>query len=146
LTIKEAEDLIKWIFPQYKAGLDGFDTWIRAVKTGTSIQMGMAYNAAVWQVCRGFGVDFLQEAKERLDGGMGALFDQAIGHYKAVAGHLKTVTELYPFKQGLSEDPIGIDDKSHAAVASLEKAREAEAAGLQSLTKIVTQLGGITPH
>jgi hypothetical protein len=128
----------KWVFPECEQGLAGFDRWIADTEVGTPIRLGMAYGAAVWESCRRHGVEFLKEAKERLGDELGALFDEAIGPYEIVAKNLKKVIELYPFS--LSEAPIGVDEKSHAAVKVLKDAREAEAAGLQALTKIVEAL------
>jgi len=138
-ALEHAQNPAQWIQPGYRAGLEGFDRWAHDVEAGTSSQMGLAYNAAVWEECRRLAVDFLQQARQRLGGGKEALFDQAIAPYQVVAGQLKKVTELYPF-QGPSQAPIGVDDKSQAAAAALQAAREAEAAGLQSLEKIVQAL------
>jgi hypothetical protein len=139
-AIEHAASPSKWIFPDYRAGTDGYNLWIQGLKAGKSIRMGMAYNAAVWASCRRNGVDFLQEASERIGGGLEPTFDRAIGHYQLVAGHLKAVTELYPFAESYSQSPIGVDDKSKAAVAELELARDAEAAGLVELASIVAKL------
>jgi hypothetical protein len=140
-ALEHAQSPKKWIFSKYRAGLDGFDLWIQDVKAGRSIKMGMAYNASVWASCRRNGVAFLQEAKERLGAGMEPLFDEALGHYQAVAGHLKAVTELYPFNENYSDDLIDVDDTSEAAVSELQLAKSAEAAGLESLANIVANLG-----
>lgn len=74
-------------------------------------------------------VDFLKEAKHRLGNGYGGVFDNAIGPYEIVTGHLKEVTSLYPFGD-LSEAHIGASETSHTAAEALKRASEAEAAGL----------------
>lgn len=127
------------ILPGYKAGLAGFDAWIASVKAGSASHMGLSYNAAVWEECRRFGVEFLKEARGRLDGELAPLFDEALGHYRIVAGQLKAVCELYPF-QGSVEGSIPIDDRSRAAVEALKTARGAEAGGLAALEQIVAAL------
>lgn len=129
----------KWGFPEYEVGLAGYDQWIADTEAGTPIRIGMSYHAAVWESCRRHGVQFLSEARERLGEGMAARFDEAIGLYEIVAENLRKVTALYPFDR--SDNPIGVDDKSRAAVKSLQDAREAEGAGLQALAKIVEALG-----
>jgi hypothetical protein len=139
-ALEHAQNPSKWIMPDYTAGLAGFDAWIDAVETGAPPMLGMSFNAEAWRECRALGVAFLEEAKGRLGDGMGTHFDEAIDRYKAVANYLETVTGQYPFSP--SEDAIGVDDRSRAAVKALKKAREAEAAGLQALEEIVSVLGG----
>ncbi len=133
-----AESPNKWVFPKYKAGLAGFDKWIKALEDGTAHSLGAAYNAAVWHECRRFAVEFLKEAKERL-GDVSALFDEAISNYDVVADNLKKVVELFPF---IGRQPEHIEDRGRRAEAAeaLRAAREAEAAGLESLAKIYDEL------
>jgi len=139
-ALEHATSPEKWIFPEYKAGLAGYDQWITAVGSGRASAFGMAYNAAVWAECRGYAVQFLREAQERLDGRAQALLDAAIQHYARVSEGLNQVAELYPFSAELPEDPIGVDDRNAAAVGTLTRAREAEAMGLQVLAHIVEAL------
>jgi len=141
-TVKEAlafalafaQSPAKWVYAKYKAGLGGFDNWIRALEKNVAHGHGMAYNAAVWHECRHFAVEFLKEAKERL-GGPAAPFDEAISNYEVVAENLKKVAELFPF---LGRQPEHIEDEGRRAEAAeaLRAAREAEAAGLESLAEI----------
>ena len=51
----------KWILPEYRAGLTGYDMWIKAVENGTALTEGMAYNSAFWAECRVLGAQFLRE-------------------------------------------------------------------------------------
>ncbi len=88
-ALEHASSPDKWIFPDYRAGADGYNLWIQGVKAGKSMRMGMAYNAAVWASCRRNGVAFLEEARERVDGEMDRLFEKDIGHYQLVSGHPK---------------------------------------------------------
>lgn len=139
-ALEHAANPAKWIFPDYKAGLPGYDNWISAVERGTASKLGMAYNAAVWAECRRYAVQFLREAQERIGGETGALFDEAIGHYQSVSESLDEVSEAYPFSPRLSVDPIAVDVRSASAVQALKATREAEAAGLQVLSKIAAEL------
>jgi len=139
-VLKHARNPEGWIFPKYRSGLAGYDSWIHSVRAGTASAMGMWYNAAVWEECRRYGVEFLKEAKQRLDARLGPLMDEALGHYQAVAEQLKAVTGLYP-SPGAGEAPIEVNDASRAAVEALKVARDAEAAGLDGLRKLVTELG-----
>ncbi len=139
-ALRHSQNPDEWILPHYRAGLAGFDNWIRSVEAGTASAMGMSYNAAVWEECRRQGAAFLREARDRVGRGIEELFDQAMVHYQAVARQLKAVVDLYPFT--LQEGRIQIDDASREAVVALKAAREAEAAGLQGLAAIVSGLGG----
>jgi len=138
-TLEHATSPSKWIFPKYKAGLAGYDTWIRALEGGTADGFGMAYNAAVWCECRGYAVLFLQEVKERLGRQAAALFDEAIERYQVVHENLKTVGDTFPLHRmepGHIKDPARI----RTALAALRTARDAEADGLEALRGIVNEL------
>lgn len=145
-TVKEAlafalafaESPSEWVFPKYKAGLAGFDKWIKALEDGTANGHGAAYNAAVWLECREFAAAFLKEAKERLSEAAGP-FDEAIGHYEAVAENLKKVAELFPFV-GREEGHVKDKERCAQAAAALRAARGAEAQGLEALAKVAGAL------
>ena len=97
----------------------------------------MTYNAAVWCECRHFAVEFLKEAKERLnDFKLDPLFDEAISHYDVVARQLNQVKELFPF---MTRKPEHIQDEArrNKAIEALKTASAAEEKGLESLQKIV---------
>jgi len=138
-ALKHAENPSEWIFERYRAGLAGYDNWIGALEAGKANGHGMAYNAAVWSECRAYAVAFLREARGRLDGTLEPLFDEAIAHYQAVSNHLAQVAKLYPFKPPFAE-LVAVDAQSQAAVEALRMARQAEAAGLVALGKIVQAL------
>ena len=129
----------KWIYDKYKAGLEGFDLWIGTLETDTADGFGMAYNAAVWLECRAYAVEFLKEAKERLDSKLAPLFDEAISHYDVVARNLKRVEELFPFHTRKPEH-IKDAERRQKAIEALKTARAAEEKGLETLQKIVDQL------
>jgi hypothetical protein len=145
-TIKEALEFAlehsrspeKWIFPKYKAGLDGFDYWMKALESGGAHEFGNAYNSAVWAECREHAVGFLKEAKVRLKGLAESQFDEAINDYENVSKNLKNVSETFPFP------PKGEEVKDKALVGKgldyLRHAREAEEAGLSTLKEILSEL------
>jgi len=129
----------KWIFPKYKAGLAGFDSWIAALETNRADGFGMAYNAEVWSECRRLAVQFLREAKTRLDDKLSDLFDEATDHYGVVWENLKKVTELFPFFH-MKAEHINDETRCAPALEYLKEARKAEELGLKSLEKISGQL------
>jgi hypothetical protein len=140
-ALEHARSPEEWIYEHYRAGLEGFDNWILALQEGKASDMGMRYNTGVWAECRQYAVGFLEEAKARLAGRADALFDRALAHYKVVSENLNKVAVAYPWVVGSSdEDVLPVDDKSRAAVEALQAAKEAEAAGLQALKKIVQTL------
>jgi len=138
-ALEHATSPAKWIFPKYKAGLAGYDNWIRALESGTADGFGMAYNAAVWAECRGYAVLFLQEARERLDRKAAALFDQALDQYQVVFENLRTVTEAFPF-HGMEPEHVKDQARIRTALDALRSARDAEAGGLEILQRIVNEL------
>ena len=124
----------QWVFPAYKAGVEGFDVWIKALDTGQANGFGLAYNAAVWNECRQHAARFLREAKDRICGSAGSLFDEAAGHYSGAAENLALVAEKFAFPpQG---DELKDSARVRFAIDTLGKARAAEAGGLASLTKL----------
>ena len=127
----------KWILPRYKAGLSGYDYWVRSLEIGNANPGGSAFNAAVWAECRGYAVGFLQEAKERIDGELGSIFDRAKEQYEAVAGALDEVSRLFPFPP---KDEVKDPECCRTAVQHLRDARSAEEAGLAALESLVREL------
>ncbi|GAI83638.1 unnamed protein product, partial [marine sediment metagenome] len=129
----------KWIFPKYKAGLDGFDVWKKTLEAGDADGLGMAFNSAVWSECRNYAVLFLKEAKSRMNESLSPLFDEALNHYEVVAQNLKNVAEAFPL---IERKPEHIKDKTRisTAVEYLTTARSAEASGLEVLEKMIKQL------
>ncbi|MGC9523536.1 MAG: hypothetical protein ACP5HG_16880 [Anaerolineae bacterium] len=140
-ALNHASNPKEWIFEGYRAGLEGYDNWIRALEEGKASDMGMRFNAGVWLECRQHAVGFLREAESRLAGLADAPLDAALLHYTAVAEGLGEVAEIYPWSWGASdEEVLPIDDRSRAAVEALRMARDAEAAGLAALDEIVRVL------
>jgi hypothetical protein len=139
-ALEHATSPEKWVFADYRAGLEGYDNWIRALEVGKAGDFGMRYNAAVWAECRQFALAFLQEAQERIGGRVGPLFDGAIDRYRAVAENLTQVAEAYPFSEEATMDVVPLDERCRAAIKALKAAREAEAGGLRALEGIVEGL------
>ena len=126
--------------PLYAGGLAGYDQWIRSIETGKADGFGMSYNAQCYSECRRNAVEFLKEAKGRLDAKLAPLFDKAIGHYGIVAQELKKVADTFPF---FERKPEHITDKARtsAAIESLKAAKAEEARGLEALAEIAKTLG-----
>jgi hypothetical protein len=129
----------------YTSGIGAYDVWIKAMEPdegepnpGTSF--GHAFNAACWSDCRKQAVEFLEEAKARLnDDSLAPHFDKAIEKYGVVANQLKTLGELYPCQPGnhkAMQERFGDSDLRKKAVAALNAARDAEEAGLKALAEI----------
>ena len=109
------------------------------------IGFGQAYNAQCWAECRRHAVAFLEEAKQRLaDPKLAPLFDEALARYRIVSEQLGAVAKAFPFKVG---DTAGMNERIRdagrraKAVEALTAARDAEAAGLKALGRIVDALG-----
>ena len=109
------------------------------METGIAGRFGLGYNAAVWAESRRFAVEFLKEARERLDHNLKPLFDAALEHYHSVADNLKIVSETYPFKE-CDNECTPVDDRAHTAAEALQHARDAEAAGLDVLAELTDRL------
>lgn len=138
LVLEHARSPEKWIYPKYKAGLAGFESWINALKVGNADGFGTAYNAMVWSECRGMAVEFLKEAKKRVGNRSDSLFDEAGKHYEVVAQNLRRVSEAFPFPP--KGDEIKDTARCKDAIECLTEAREAEESGLKSLKKILNAL------
>jgi hypothetical protein len=138
-ALEHAQSPENWIFPKYRAGLAGFDSWIEALKTGKADGFGMAYNSEVWSECRQYGVEFLREAKERGPDRLSPLFDESIKHYEAVSTNLKELSLLFPFE---THSPRHVKDEKRksAGLERLKRARNAEETGLKTLRKLVDEI------
>lgn len=138
-ALEHAKSPAKWIFPKYKAGPAGYDNWIHALETETADGLGMAFNAAVWSECRGYAVGFLREARERIGGETGPLFEEATSHYEVVAENLRRVADTFPF-HGRKPEHIEDETRRDTALECLKAARAAEESGLGALARIVGAL------
>jgi len=136
-AVKFAEDPGEWIYDKYRSGTTGYNLWINALNENRAHPWGMAYNSAVWAECRHFAAEFLKEARNRLDGCLSALFDEAIEHYGETGKQLNHLTALFPFPPG---EELKDENKRAAAVKRLEQARDAEAKGVEMLKKLLLEL------
>ncbi len=136
LALEHAENPEKWIYPDYRSGPAGFDLWAEALDNGTAMRVGQGYNGAVWAECRGEGVAFLKEAKERLAGQADALFDEAIVHYSRVHAKLKALAELHPFIMEPEEEQLTSPD----GAALVREAGSAERKGLEVLDQLLKSI------
>jgi hypothetical protein len=135
-AIKHAENPQEWIFTdKYKSGPAGYDNWINTLKSRDVDGHGMAYNAEVWSECRCFAVEFLKEAKKRLDDELAPLFNDAITHYSSVSDNLKKVVELFPFHERKPEH-LEDEESINKAIEALNNAKKSEEKGLETLEKI----------
>ncbi len=135
-ALKHAKSPPEWIYPKYRSGLQAFDLWADALKNGTAVHFGHAFNAAVWAECRAEAEAFLIEAKERLASRADVLFDEAIGYYSAVHSILKNVAELHPFPP---PDGSGQDEEltSPESAALVWEAGAVEQQALEVLEQLV---------
>jgi hypothetical protein len=141
-AIGYAEEPGKWTFPRYTGGPEGYATWIRAIRAGTALQIGMAYNAAVWAECRKHAAGFLREAGGRLEGNAGRVLQESAERYETVASHLDRVSGLFPFSPELTQNPVEPDARLSEACDALEKTRESELDGLERLREALALVGG----
>jgi hypothetical protein len=139
MVLQHGSGTTDWILPEYQSGLAGYELWIRALEDGRAVALGMAYNAAVWAECRGYAVQFLRQAGQRLSAHK-LLFQKAARSYAVVARQLSAVSERYPFSFDLGMEAAPVDERSRAAVRSLRSARRAEGVGLEILAEIVQAL------
>jgi hypothetical protein len=138
-VLEHARNPVKWTYPGYKAGPAGYDAWIKALVENTAEGFGMAYNSVVWYTCRANGVGFLEEAKGRIGGDVGPLFERAKRHYQVVSENLRVVADTFPFF-AVKPAYIEYEDRRRIAVEALGKARQAEIEGLATLEELLGRL------
>ena len=131
----------EYVLPDYLAGKAAYQAWIEALISERASSLGHSYNAAVWEECRRNSVAFLYSVKTKMKGKMDHLINQAIQAYSQVACQLKDITELYPFFENNSKDPVGENPRSQKAAKHLQAALEAEIAGEGFLKQINEILG-----
>lgn len=128
--------------PDYASGVAAYDQWIAALNDPECYKgdgVGPMYNAEVWRECRRYGVQFLQEAKGRLnDAALAPLFDDAIRNYQRVERELGIVCSQFWFDSAAAKAPAA-ERQAHAQRA-LRTAKRAEQEGLKALGKIVAAL------
>lgn len=149
LTIKEAftfalehsKNPKKWIYPKYKSGIAGYDTWISALETNTADGFGNAYNIAVWHECRQNAVNFLIEIKKRLNDDFAPLLDESISQYEKVAENFDSLMKIFPFTGPSTKgDELKEPKRVTKGLEHLKAARNAEKKGLHALSRIRKKL------
>ena len=136
-AVEFAEKPENWVLPDYRSGSAAYDAWIKAIEIGDAHAWGMAYNSAVWAECRKFAVEFLEEAKARLDQVDSGLFDEAVQNYNMVAKILLEIESLFPFPPHEELKDAG---NRNAAVELLKKAQQAEIKGMDAIKRILVTL------
>jgi hypothetical protein len=142
-AVETASEPTKWNTGPYRMGLEAYDLWIGAMEAGRAHGLGTAYNAQVWAECRGFAVQFLDEAAQRLGERCVEELVEAWRHYGAVADAHAAVGRLFPFA-GVSDEEreanVRDDRRRQECIEHLRDARAAEEAGLQILERIAEAL------
>jgi hypothetical protein len=148
-----AENPSKWTMKGYYGGAAAYDAWIRGMTSGKANAFGLAYHAKIWSECRGFAVEFLKEADIRTKGRYAGLLKEAVDRYAVVSASLSEVSRLWPFpdegdskaKEKVLKARTLDRETRDRIVAELEKAKEAEAAGVDAIRKIVPALANAQP-
>lgn len=122
----------KWI-----PGLDGLKVWADSLESGKAMIDGHEYNAMCWLECREMAVEFLKEAKTRLNGKLSNTFDEAIEHYTISRDRLKKLYEIRPKHE--KADWITTFASAEGA-ALVREAHAAESKGLECLRQISAAL------
>lgn len=138
-ALEHAKNPETWIFPGYRSGPEAFAVWAASLEAGTADPLGAAYNAAVWSECRAFAFDFLEEARDRLEGRASGPLEEAAGRYRLVARGLKRVSELFPFHTRKPSDIVDESRRSRAA-AVLREVKTEEEKGLAALARVAEEI------
>ncbi len=123
-----------YAFEGYCAGPEAFERWAIALESGRANRFGAGYNAECWHECRGMAVEFLREAKLRLDREQ-TLLDEAIRDYSAVRDGLARIIQRHPFE---FSDHIPEDEtlRSPECASILRRAKRAEERALDALARL----------
>jgi len=139
-ALEVGHNRIKWT--DRAGGLAGYDLWIETMEQGKAGRFGLGYSAAVWAESRKFAVEFLKEARQKLDADLHPLFDRAAAQYETVARNLRSVCDAYPFQQ-CGDTRVKADARALGTINALKQARDAEAAGLEVLAELADRLGRV---
>ncbi|MBC8478707.1 MAG: hypothetical protein ISR91_02635 [Candidatus Delongbacteria bacterium] len=136
-----AESPVGVVFPDYRAGLEGYDLWIKALTEGPVDGHGNAYNAVVWHECRRMAGEFLREAAERLPD-ESKLLIRAAEQYDQIAIGLEQFCGEFPFELPLDKMAKQVTERERCrqGVEILNQVQQDEATGLQLLREIVAVL------
>ncbi len=135
-----------------KGAQAAYNAWLAALESKTNPPEA-ARTAAIYLEARQLAAAFLREAKSRLDGGLGALLDDAIAQYDTATASLACAAEALPllWKPDMSEDErdraeermaenLEDDARRQKAIECVAAARDAEAAGVAALEEILRRL------
>ncbi len=138
-TLEFSHSPRKWVFDKYKAGLEGYDKFIRTFLHTETDGFGVSINAEAWAECRSMAGPFLREAADRIGGAEAGFMRQSSKLYDGIYEQLRSVRELYPF-HGRKPEYMKDGSRIAQAVRHLEQAKELERRGLQALERIADSL------
>ena len=125
--------------PRYVTGLAGYEMWAQALEAGRVTIDGHGYINHFWLECREMAVQFLREARRRLEGRCDAAFDDASGHYAVVCDRLRALLETHP-ERAEKELDWTTTFQSTAGAALVREAAQAEKQGVACLRRIAAAL------
>ncbi len=129
----------KWLFDGYKAGLEAYDNFMQTFLRADTDGFGLSINAEAWAECRSMAAPFLLEAADRIGGQAAGFMRQGAHEYDVIHEHLRSVRDLYPF-HGRKQEDMKDRTRISQAVQHLERAKEMERKGLQTLERIAAAL------
>ncbi len=120
-------------------GVVVYDNWLANIADGSFNPYQVApFISRIWAECRQYAAEFLIEARQRLAADVRPeTFDDAIGHYRAVAEAWREITDLCPQGQTPPDDQT-VRSISAEVARQLEAAKAAETAGLSALGELLT--------
>ena len=137
-VFKHIDNSEDWIFEKYKSGPEAFDLWIDSIKNQKADLHGNAYCAQIWAECRMHAVEFLIEAGKRLPK-FEKLLKQAFEQYCISASMLQEFTNIFQFHRR-NEDDLKNEAKINAGIEMLQRCRDAEVKGLETLKTLVNEM------
>lgn len=125
------------------AGLDAYDIWIEAIKSGGSYEIkGNAINVRAISDARRHGVAFLELLSRQWNDGtskgaqVARLAEEAASHYALSADNLGELEQMYPYPLSKkSANPRATENIPHT-VELLGRAKEAEVQGIAVLERM----------
>jgi hypothetical protein len=122
--------------PEYRRGLEAYDTWIAALTEGKADAFGNSYNAQCWAEAKRFAHEFLLRLAGRNES-VAAPLGRAAEAYGEAAKHMGVVAELFPFPD--PEEKVKEAEVRAKAVEALRAARSAEARAMAALREAAAQ-------
>jgi hypothetical protein len=122
--------------PEYRRGLEAYDTWIAALTAGKADAFGNSYNAQCWAEAKRFAHEFLLRLAGRNES-VAAPLGRAAEAYGEAAKHMGVVAELFAFPD--PEEKVKEAEVRAQAVEALRAARAAEARAAAAVLEAVGQ-------